>query len=334
MTILEIVMIIIGLGAVIVSFKVSDNISAPSSLGTNDEASSAKLDEKFDEAFSIYEEKISDKIEENLFLVDEKLVSMSEERIKGLDDYTKQVIDKIEKNHADVVFLYDMLNEKEKEIRELVHDADLTKADVRDELAKEYQEFKEYIDKISDIKKSLELETIQYKKAASSMNKTDNDTLIDASDIFGEDIYKKNLSEEILPEEILSDSTLPIEALSEGILPKEISAQSKDISLQEVLSEEVAGQNISDEVLLSFDNNIDNGNNISEIYDSDRTVVMDNNSLSGSPVNDYSTVNDSVNHNDEIIALYKKGRSILDISKMLGIGQGEVKFVIDMYEAS
>ena len=313
MTVLEILMIIIGLGAVVVSFKVSDNISAPGSSGTDNEISGEKIDEKFDEAFSVYEEKLSDKIEENLFLVDEKLAGMSDERIKGLDDYTRQIMDKIEKNHADVVFLYDMLNEKEKEIKELVHDADLTKADVRDEFAKEYQEFKEYINKASDIKKSLELETIQYKKAVSSTDKTDSDTLIDASDIFGEDIYNKNLSETILPEDILSEDTLPIEALSEGILSKEASIQ--DVSSQEVLSDEDAEQDMPGEMLLSFDSNIDSVTNISEIYDNERTV------------------NDPVNHNDEIIALYKKGHAVLDISKMLGIGQGEVKFVIDMYEA-
>ena len=39
------------------------------------------------------------------------------------------------------------------------------------------------------------------------------------------------------------------------------------------------------------------------------------------------------NHNDEILSLYKKGRSILEISKMLSLGQGEVKFVIDLYNA-
>ncbi len=43
---------------------------------------------------------------------------------------------------------------------------------------------------------------------------------------------------------------------------------------------------------------------------------------------------DHVDRSDEIISLYKKGRSVLEISKMLDIGQGEVKFVIDMYKAS
>ena len=39
-----------------------------------------------------------------------------------------------------------------------------------------------------------------------------------------------------------------------------------------------------------------------------------------------------VNHNEEILALHDKGYSILEISKMLEMGQGEVKFVLDMYE--
>ena len=35
--------------------------------------------------------------------------------------------------------------------------------------------------------------------------------------------------------------------------------------------------------------------------------------------------------NREIIELYKKKKSVLEISKLLGMGQGEVKLVIDLY---
>ncbi len=35
--------------------------------------------------------------------------------------------------------------------------------------------------------------------------------------------------------------------------------------------------------------------------------------------------------NREIIALYKKKKSVLEISKLLGMGQGEVKLIIDLY---
>ena len=38
-----------------------------------------------------------------------------------------------------------------------------------------------------------------------------------------------------------------------------------------------------------------------------------------------------INRNDEIIALHKSGKSIMEISKLLGMGQGEVKLIIDLY---
>ncbi len=41
----------------------------------------------------------------------------------------------------------------------------------------------------------------------------------------------------------------------------------------------------------------------------------------------------SDNKNEEILRLHKAGRSILDISKALNLGQGEVKLVIDLYGA-
>ena len=36
---------------------------------------------------------------------------------------------------------------------------------------------------------------------------------------------------------------------------------------------------------------------------------------------------------EKILALYKEGKSVRDISRELGMGQGEVKLVIDLYGA-
>lgn len=41
---------------------------------------------------------------------------------------------------------------------------------------------------------------------------------------------------------------------------------------------------------------------------------------------------DSENSNDIILEMHKKGNSILDIAKQLGLGVGEVKLVIDLYQ--
>ena len=38
------------------------------------------------------------------------------------------------------------------------------------------------------------------------------------------------------------------------------------------------------------------------------------------------------NQNEQILKLYEAGKSILEISRELGLGQGEVKLVIDLFQ--
>ena len=40
---------------------------------------------------------------------------------------------------------------------------------------------------------------------------------------------------------------------------------------------------------------------------------------------------DEENRNQKIIELYRQNKTVLEISKQLGLGQGEVKLVIDLY---
>jgi hypothetical protein len=40
----------------------------------------------------------------------------------------------------------------------------------------------------------------------------------------------------------------------------------------------------------------------------------------------------NTNNNTQILALYSQGRSVMEISKLLDLGQGEVKLVIDLFK--
>jgi DNA-binding NarL/FixJ family response regulator len=40
----------------------------------------------------------------------------------------------------------------------------------------------------------------------------------------------------------------------------------------------------------------------------------------------------SSNNNSQILSLYSQGKTIIEISKLLGLGQGEVKLVIDLFK--
>ena len=131
--------------------------------------------------------------------------------------------------------MYDMLNEKQAEIQKLIHEADSSKVQFQDELAKSYQNVKDIVDPV----------VVSGKDAKKTGNKQSD------SDLSEEDYDLQKLSD------------------------KERQAFDEEFSMQEEEKK--------------------------------------------------------VNHNEEILALHDKGYSILEISKMLEMGQGEVKFVLDMY---
>ena len=41
--------------------------------------------------------------------------------------------------------------------------------------------------------------------------------------------------------------------------------------------------------------------------------------------------NRSLSRNEEIIELHKQGKTVMEISKLLGMGQGEVRLIINLY---
>ena len=211
-------MIVIGLGAIFYSTKITDGAESSDIKSVVDgQDQMEQLRHKIEQ----FNEEITRKQEEKLEDTSEKMNTISNEKIMGISEYSDQVIDKIEKNHAEVVFLYDMLNEKQAEIQKLIHEADSSKVQFQDELAKSYQNVKDIVDPV---------------------------------EVSGKDA-KKTGNEQ-------SDSDL------------------------------------------------------SEAFDEEFSMQKEEK---------------KVNHNEEILALHDKGYSILEISKMLEMGQGEVKFVLDMY---
>lgn len=265
MIVIEIIMILIGLGVVIASFCLSNDNKEND--GVKAEIDSEQIDEKIREAVKKTEEEILNK-------ADEKFSQISNDKIMGFNEYSNEIFDKIEKNHEETVFLYNMLTEKEKEIQNLIHSVDTTNADLRDETAKAYQKVKKQLSDVDSALKQMEVENVK------------------------DDTMKSLKAEEI--------TTLSENGKENVFENDEVSMSEKNTVLDEEEAKAIA--EITNEAYISHtqDDNIFEENNKSE---------------------------NKLNSNSEIIALYKKGRNVLEISKMLSIGQGEVKLVIDLYNA-
>lgn len=88
-----------------------------------------------EEEIAVLQRRVSDKIsadvEEVLYNADQSLSTMSNEKMIALGDYAVTVCDEIEKNHKEVMFLYSMLGDKEKELKALVAEAEAKSAELK-----------------------------------------------------------------------------------------------------------------------------------------------------------------------------------------------------------
>jgi hypothetical protein len=109
---------------------------------------------------AILQKKVSDKITTDvndiMYSADQELSTMTNEKMMALGDYAVTVCDEIEKNHKEVMFLYSMLNDKEKELKELVSNAEGKASELRkaNELAME-----SYVAVPTDLETMDELDT-------------------------------------------------------------------------------------------------------------------------------------------------------------------------------
>lgn len=225
MNALEITLVVIGIITIIISCILIDRsgsnagqpVSPVYSLadGITDE-DKKKLTQKFNEII----DEISD---ETIVRTDDALSKLSNEKIIAVNDFSEQILEKIKRNHEEVVFLYDMLNAKEKELKAAVREIDTSKKKVQDILETKVNE-----------------EKAQTAQAA------------------------KTVKQQPVPKQPPQETAKAIQAEKQQNIP--------------------------------------------------------------------ARKNMSTNNNSQILTLYSQGKSVIEISKLLGLGQGEVKLVIDLFK--
>lgn len=235
----EIIFVILGVGILIASCFVGgkDN-KTDAAVILPEEALEIQKQELKNYADRIMEEKS----EEAIVKTDDYLSKISNEKIMSMNDFSTQILEKIDANHKEVVFLYDMLNKKEDEIKQTVQQFD-----------QEKQEMQEVVGDIISLTKQMK-ETIQRPEATKAA---------------ATEKRKK---------------TEPKKAESKPAGPKP-AVQVKAVENQK------DGQ-------LEF----------AELLQADR-------------------------QREEVLKLHNQGKSVLDISKTMGMGQGEVKLIIGLYGA-
>ena len=277
-----ILLIIVGLAIIMVSFFLSEKHL---NQGENDKKNKSEsesedvkqlLEENKKQLQAESKKMVNETVNIELHRVEEQLAHISNEKIMAVNEFSEQLLEQIEENHKEVVFLYDMLNEKENEMKAFVQEIDKSKVVLEElankELEKQMRQQEQFEkEEEEDLKRSGVL-LEEPKVADVEKNVPKVETQMSALERMG------NKLEEVPKEE---ENSEPV---------KEIQVEEiKEV--EEKQPEEVEQQNLSEQLEMT-------------------------------------------NQNQVILDLYNEGKSIMEIAKLLGKGQGEVKLVIDLFQGA
>ncbi len=241
----EYVLIGVGLLLVAVSFFISEKVDDKLQGKENEESGGREIWSLKDEQIisKRLDEILSEKTEAAMIRVDDELSRISNEKIMAVSEFSDQLLEKMEQNHSEEVFLYNMLGEKEETVKKLVNtpivqkSEDVQNTEVPEEFAEVFEE-----------------------KKTTTAEKKNSDKPLSGLEIAKATGAKKSTR-------------------------KKPAAKSK--AKEEILME-------------------------------DKTF--------------FGLEEAGGNKNERILKRYQEGKSIIEISKELGIGQGEVKLVIDLFQ--
>lgn len=127
MTGLEIALLVIGVVVLLGSFIFS------SKMDEADDVKNAELTEKQREAvkqqiITVFDEQMEDLKEKTEIELDK----LSNIKMNEMNEYSENILNEINRNHNEVMFLYDMLNEKKKEVNITVRDVMAAKKEINE----------------------------------------------------------------------------------------------------------------------------------------------------------------------------------------------------------
>lgn len=292
----EIVILLVGAVLFTVSFFIPDKGGNFDGLDEEEERKIIKdlLDKEIDEAKARIDEAAQESIDENRDKMERALDRITNEKMSAVDEYSNTVLEQIHKNHDEVVFMYDMLNNKHTQVKNTA--AELNQITKSAKIA---------ADNVVAAQNSTLPQAPVTKTSGVAQNKKAAEEKIDeAFKGFGfttpadknEPVMMK-FPEGTHPEKIFED--FPTEKVEIVDTPVEKPAKKK------VAPKPKTEKADKQEKIPVADGNIE---------------LM------------FASDNNSANNNDRILELHKEGKSNMAIAKELGLGIGEVKLVIDLFE--
>lgn len=371
MSVIEIVLIIIGAGVFLLGyFLPAGKKNVDEEVQLISEAEIRKLVEG--EAESV-REKVSDIVDETIGYSIEKteraMERVANEKIMAVNEYSDTVLEEINKNHKEVTFLYDMLNDKHDtlmasigeanqvadEIRQTMRDAEITAGETAKKAKSAEEAAEGALRRIHNAELSAREAQEAVQEAVQSVMGAVEDTRTDLWSLHSARAYSPEVVEEVreaeaedfaMDEEVLTEEEPKWEpaAIAE---PEEPVLAEEDVDFQPIRPKRVEIIHEPEADYVAEEQDISTSAAFAELGifgnrepDADRgfgnrrdaAPMPVSEEPRGVDIRFAQGKDNGRNSNERILELHKAGKSNMAIAKELGLGLGEVKLVIDLFE--
>ena len=331
MTTLEILLLILGVVIFIASFIVPES---KSELDAADkQLTQEKLQELLQEEMKNVRSQVADAVDETVHYSMEKtergLERLTNEKMTAVSEYAQTVLEDIHKNHEEVMFLYDMLNNKHENLKETATEVSMA--------------VKEASAKVSELDAARaaepEIDPDQPIESVMEDARTGKPIVEETFEpISLSGIEKLKRREDSLHEMDKAAESVVKKAIAQSpVIPKEkkpAPAEEKDEKSTEpaVKTEEkpavkpVAEPAKKEKPAKPAESKPKKTAKAKTEAKPQQTQESGDIALSLQPITDNS------NKNERVLALHKQGKSNVAIAKELGLGVGEVKLIIDLFK--
>lgn len=331
MTTLEILLLILGAVIFIASFIVPES---KSELDAADkQLTQEKLQELLQEEMKNVRVQVTDAVDETIHYSMEKtergLERLTNEKMTAVSEYAQTVLEDIHKNHEEVMFLYDMLNDKHENLKETATEVSMA--------------VKEASARVSelDAARAAEPEIDPDKPIESVMEDARTGKPIveeNFEPISLSGIEKLKRREDSLHEMDKAAESVVKKAIAQSpVIPKEkkpAPAEEKDEKPAEpaVKTEEKTAAKPAAEPAKKEKPAKQAESKPKKTAKAKTEAKPQQTQESGDIALSLQPITDSSNKNERVLALHKQGKSNVAIAKELGLGVGEVKLIIDLFK--
>lgn len=317
MTTLEITLILVGIVFLIGSFMVKDKLSK-NDLDKIADMSAEELkvitEKEVKNAESAIDGMLNEHIASKTDETKRDLEKETNSKIMAINEYSDTVLDSINKSHNEIMFLYSMLNDKHEELTRLSGNIEKITAQAKKTF--------EPVDasKINNLSNKTVSSAKPVGHAAPVPNRqavTESRGIASSDTVTGTKNTASVKTQNVSAQNIMSQNTVVRNNAASNTTV--LNAAVPNMAAQNTVTQNAAASNMQTRNMPA--------QNMTASNTAMPSLNLSNTDMQGNRVYDIS----EINHNPQILRLYKSGKDIVEIAKELGLGKGEVKLVIDLY---